>query len=295
MLEAKRRTIQEMQEKKDMVEFDEARRKGEAAVMVLQELRAQKMQEQADGELSEAMTAMKAAKEAVNCLTKPAIQELKSLGKPPVECIDVCAATAFLLKNEKKKLDWKASCKMMNNPGAFLDEIIAFNAEEIPESALTNCEGIIALPFFTYDTMKGKSSAAAYLTNWVCNIVMYNKIYKKVAPLMAQVKEATETKEAAEAALAIVLARVKEVQEKVASLNKTLSDAVTEKENVEAQVAKCLDKLSIAERLVNGLADEYKRWTGTVADLKDLGLKLIGNCLLASSFVGYISPFSSKP
>lgn len=81
---------------------------------------------------------------------------------------------------------------MMNNPGAFLDEIIAFNAEEIPESALTNCEALIALPFFNYDTMKSKSSAAAHLTNWVCNIVMYNKIYKKVAPLMAKVKEATE-------------------------------------------------------------------------------------------------------
>merc|ERR1719487_2413371 len=111
---------------------------------------------------------------------------------------------------------------------------------------------------------------------------------------MAKVKEATETKEAAEAALAIVLARVKDVQARVAALDKKLSDAVTEKENVEAQAARCLDKLSIAERLVNGLADEYKRWTATVGDLKDLGLKLIGNCLLASAFVGYISPFSAK-
>ena len=64
---------------------------------------------EADGELGEAMPAMEAAKEAVNCLTKPAIQELKSLGKPPVECVDVCAACAFLLKGEKKKMDWKGA------------------------------------------------------------------------------------------------------------------------------------------------------------------------------------------
>lgn len=44
--------------------------------------------------------------------------------------------------------------------------------------------------------------------------VCYNKIYKKVAPLMAKVKEATETKEAAEASLAIVMARLKEVKDK---------------------------------------------------------------------------------
>jgi dynein heavy chain, axonemal len=48
----------------------------------------------------------------------------------------------------------------------------------------------------------------------------------------------------------------------------------------------------LAERLVNGLADEYKRWTETVKEYKDLLIKLIGNCLLASAFVGYISPFS---
>merc|ERR1711966_573483 len=77
------------------------------------------LKEQADGELNEAMPAMEAAKDAVNCLTKPAIQELKSLGKPPVECVDVCAATAFLIKGEKKKLDWKGAQKMMNNPAAF--------------------------------------------------------------------------------------------------------------------------------------------------------------------------------
>jgi dynein heavy chain, axonemal len=45
---------------------------------------------------------------------------------------------------------------------------------------------------------------------------------------------------------------------------------------------------------VNGLADEYKRWTETVAGLKQLGLLLIGDILLASEFVGYISPFNSK-
>merc|ERR1711998_105764 len=146
-------------------------------------LRAQKMQEQADGELSEAMTAMKAAKEAVNCLTKPAIQELKSLGKPPVECIDVCAATAFLLKAEKKKLDWKGAQKMMNNPAGFLDEIKEFDADNIPDTSLANVAPIMALPFFNFEAMKGKSSAAANLCNWVINIVKYNTIFKKVKPL----------------------------------------------------------------------------------------------------------------
>merc|ERR1719277_325629 len=87
------------------------------------------LQSEADGELKEAMPAMEAAKEAVNCLDKNSIGELKGFGKPPVECIDVCAACAFLLKNEKKKLDWKGAQKMMANPNAFIDEVKEFKAE----------------------------------------------------------------------------------------------------------------------------------------------------------------------
>ncbi len=60
------------------------------------------------------------------------------------------------------------------------------------------------------------------------------------------------------------------------------------------QAANCLEKLGLAERLVNGLADEYTRWTNTVASLKQLGMLLIGDVLLASEFVGYISPFSAS-
>merc|ERR1719310_23734 len=72
-----------------------------------------KVEAEADAELQEAMPAMEAAAEAVNCLDKNSIGELKGFGKPPVECIDVCAACAYLLKNEKKKMDWKGAQKMM--------------------------------------------------------------------------------------------------------------------------------------------------------------------------------------
>merc|ERR1719235_2548035 len=101
---------------------------------------------------------------------------------------------------------------------------------------------------------------------------------------MAKVEQATNDLNQANADLAIVQARVKEVEEQCQALNDKLNGAVAEKEKVEADAAKCLEKLSLAERLVNGLADEYKRWTLTVKDLKDLTVKLVGNCLIASAF-----------
>merc|ERR1719506_564582 len=80
----------------------------------------------------------------------------------------------------------------------------------------------------------------------------------------------------------------------VAKLNAEKEAAVAEKERVEAEAEACLAKLALAERLVNGLADEYIRWQGTVKDLKIKGTSFIGDCLLASAFVGYISPFNAS-
>jgi len=255
---------------------------------------AAELKAQADGELAEAKPAMEAAAEAVNCLDKASIGELKGFGKPPPECVDVCAACSYLLFNTKKKIDWKAAQGMMKDPNGFLQTVLAFEGKEIPDQILKEVDALLALPFFNYETMKGKSFAAANLANWAINIVKFHKIYVKVAPLMEKVAQATKEKDEAEAALDIVMKQVAEIEAQCAELDSKLQGAIAEKERVEAQAAACLEKLSLAERLVNGLADEYKRWTQTVSDLKDLQIKLIGNCLLSSAFVGYVSPFSMK-
>lgn len=265
----------------------------EAETTVVAEAAAE-LKAQADGELAEAKPAMEAAAEAVNCLDKASIGELKGFGKPPPECVEVCAACSYLLFNSKKKIDWKAAQSMMKDPNGFLQTVLAFTGKEIPESILKDVDALLAMPFFNYDVMKGKSFAAANLANWAINIVKFHKIYVKVAPLMEKVDKATNEKNEAEASLAIVKKQVADIEAECAKLEAKRQAAVEEKERVEAQAAACQEKLSLAERLVNGLADEYKRWTETVKDLKDLQVKLIGNCLLSSAFVGYISPFSMK-
>eukprot|EP00927_Polykrikos_kofoidii_P060882 TRINITY_DN55787_c0_g1_i1.p1 TRINITY_DN55787_c0_g1~~TRINITY_DN55787_c0_g1_i1.p1 ORF type:complete len:1359 (-),score=233.84 TRINITY_DN55787_c0_g1_i1:102-4157(-) len=237
---------------------------------------------------------MEAAKKAIDCLDKPSIQELKTLTKPPPECESVCAACGFLLKHERRKLDWKGSVKMMNNPNQFLEDIHNFDANTIPDQVLASTEPLIKMSYFNFETMRHKSYAAACLANWVVNIVVYHKMYKKVAPLMESVDKAKETTSKAEAALTVVRKRMQDVEDQCEQYDMQLTDAVTARQAVEAQAAKCETKLALAERLVDGLYDENLRWTSSVRDLSDLEVKLIGNCLLASAFVGYISPFSAR-
>jgi len=126
---------------------------------------------------------MERATEAVNCLEVKSITELKALGSPPEACVVVAKAVLILKQGEKKNHTWPAAQKMMNNPKKFIDDIIAFDGNNIDEWKLTALEPILKESFFSFEVMKGKSIAAAYLCGWIVNIIIYNTIYKKVKPL----------------------------------------------------------------------------------------------------------------
>eukprot|EP00746_Dinoflagellata_sp_MGD_P127558 gnl/MRDRNA2_/MRDRNA2_62107_c0_seq1.p1 gnl/MRDRNA2_/MRDRNA2_62107_c0~~gnl/MRDRNA2_/MRDRNA2_62107_c0_seq1.p1 ORF type:complete len:1219 (+),score=304.54 gnl/MRDRNA2_/MRDRNA2_62107_c0_seq1:75-3731(+) len=200
---------------------------------------------QAEQEMAEAMPAMSAAKAVFDWLDKKSIVYLNKQisANGPAEVVEVCSAAAFLLRNEKQKLDWKGAQKLLNSPKAFLSEIHNLSAEEIPDEAVAKTEAIIAQPHFNYEYMKTKAPAAAYLTQWVQNIVKYNKIHKKVAPLMEKFKTATAFLEHALDSQKQDSANAAFAQE----LDAKLKAAIDEKEAAEAQAESCLEELSLAE------------------------------------------------
>lgn len=173
---------------------------------------AKKKKADADAELAEAIPAMEAATRAVDCLTKDAVQELKNLGSPPAACVDVAKAGLILLKGEKKNYAWGNAQKMMNNPNQFVDMVKGFDGNNIDDWKLKAVEPLLALDFFNFESMKSKSTAAAYLAAYVVNIVKYNSIYKKVKPLKDGADEA-------EALAAQKLGELQVVKDKVAAIN----------------------------------------------------------------------------
>ena len=209
--------------------------------MAVQEEDTQKLANAADNEkakankeLEEAVPAMKAAEEAVACLDKKSIQELKSLANPPAQVFDVSKAV-LLLKGEKKNFAWANAQKMMNNPQKFIEDIQAFDATTIDQWILDQLAPIIKQEHFTFEIMKGKSLAAAYLCKWICNVVIYNAIFKKVKPLMDTAEAAEALANEKKAELAIVLERVRLINEKVDALKQKLFEAEEAKRRVESE------------------------------------------------------------
>lgn len=182
---------------------------------------------------------------------------------------------------------------MMNNPKQFLEWIQKYDGDNIAEWILKDLEPLLALETFNYEIMIKKSSAAANLCNWVINIVKYNSIYKKVKPLMESAEAAEKLANEKQAELAVVLEKVRVIVEKVDGLKASLQQAVDKKQAVEDDANKLQLNLSLASRLVNGLADEKVRWTTNVANFEKEKLTMIGDALVSAAFVSYIGPFNA--
>ena len=168
--------------------------------------------------MAEAEPALESAKEAVNCLGKPHITEMKNLGSPPSGVI-LTARVVLLLFGEKINTNdadekvWKKCQQAMNQPERFLEKVRGFKGEEIDQTILDNVNKIIQDPTKKYNEndMKGQNFAASKLCAWSTNIVTFNTIYKKVRPLQLARDKANDDLDQAMKSLAKVKEEVRKL------------------------------------------------------------------------------------
>ena len=263
--------------------------KGKASVVLN---RANGIKAECEEVLKKAMPALQSAADAVNCLTKSSLTELKSLKSPDAKILDVTKAVLILKDGEKKNHSWKKAQSMMKNVDAFKRELENYKAEDIDAGLLKLVRPVLEKEYFNKEMMGKISMAAANLCVWVVAIVQYNEIYKEVAPKMAAA-------EVAEGEHAEAMATLKKVEEQVAAkeaqlkmVTDELQAAIEDKNAVERDAQNCQDRLALAERLVGGLSSENTRWSKGVEDLQKKQHTLIGDVLLSAAFVSYIGAFN---
>lgn len=257
---------------------------------------AQKKMDEATKQLEAAIPAMEAAEDAVNCLSVKAIQEFSSFNSAPPGTELVTRAVQILkgVTNKKTLVDWTAQQKMMKPPQNFIDGLKAYDKDNITDKMKSDLKtpDLLLNPQFTFEVMTRKSSAAANLANWVINVVKYNDIYVVVEPLKLEAESSKKEADQKAEELREVKEKVAEIVAKVDALKADLNAAEAKKEAVVAQATALQQSLDLANRLVNGLADENVRWQKNVITFQEEKLTMIGNTLISAAFVSYIGPFS---
>mmetsp|Transcript_25005 Transcript_25005/g.85566 ORF Transcript_25005/g.85566 Transcript_25005/m.85566 type:complete len:4525 (+) Transcript_25005:136-13710(+) len=238
------------------------------------------------------------AEAALNSLDKKSLGELKSFGSPADIVVQVVAACMVLCApggKIPKDLSWNAGKKSMGNVDQFLKSLIDFDKDNTPENCVEKVEKeYITIADFKPEIVVTKSGAAAGLCAWVINICKYFRIYQVVAPKRAALADANKKLDNANKKLSGIRGKVKELRDRVAALEANLMKATEDKNAAVAQAEKTKAKANLADRLVNGLAGENKRWSETIEKFGVAEGKLVGDVLLAAAFVSYAGPFTTK-
>jgi len=168
------------------------------------------------------------------------------------------------------------------------------DADKVPALNFKQIKPITSQDFFTPEIIKGKSSCAAGLCDWVTNIAKYYDVFVSVEPLKNSVRDAQNRLDEANTKKAEVDALVADLTAKLAILERDFAAAMAEKEEAEQKAARCARKMDLATRLVSALGSESERWANAIVELGELIQVIIGDVLMASAFVSYVGPFNKQ-
>ena len=266
---------------------------------------AKAIADDAQRDLDEALPALDEAVACLALLKKSDIVEVGSMKTPPsgVKLTMEVACLMFDVRpviekdpvnmGQKVKNYWAAAKKnILNNPKKFLDDLVAFDKDNIADNKAEKLGVYCQNPDFTPAAVSKASKACTAVCMWARAMYKYHTVAKEVEPKKAALKQATDMLAVTMATLADAKTKLDAVNERLSMLEANFNKSNAEKEELAAKMKQCTDRLARADILINGLADEKERWAVTVKTLSKTYDNLIGDVLVASGTIAYLGAFT---
>ena len=193
-----------------------------------------------------------------------------------------------------KDRSWAKVKIMMNKVDQFLDSLINYDKENIHPNVLVAMEPYIKNKEFDPDFVKSKSNAAAGLCSWAINILKFYEVYCDVKPKRDALAAANKMLNDAQTKLQGIIDMVAKLEQTLIDLTNQYKAAIEAKVKCQAEADATNATISLANRLVNGLASEKIRWGNSVANMKQQAKMLPGDVLLVACIISYLGCFT-KP
>jgi dynein heavy chain len=140
--------------------------------------------------------------------------------------------------------------------------------------------------------MANVSKAGLGLLTWVVAVVQYDAVAKSVEPLKLKCRTMEKELAAAEKELKELSDTLEALNAELSKLNTAFEESNTELTRLKTEADLMSKRLAAAAKLIQGLGSERARWTEDVARLEQGQDKLVGDCLLTSSFLSYSGAFT---
>jgi dynein heavy chain len=305
-------TSQETEDTMKRIAVDKVKAEEIREIIVKEELEASKkaeetkaIAEEAKKDLDEALPALEAAVESLNSLSKGDIIEVRSMQRPPDGVKLVMEAVCIIKGIKPKKIESEKVGKkvddygepakgLLADPAKFLDSLLNFDKDNIPEAVIVKIKPYIDSPDFQVSAISRVSKAATSICQWVRAMEKYYHVSKGVAPKRARLKEAQDSLEVTLKTLSDLKRRMREAEINIKEMEKKYVENVAKKEELGRKVEECNLKLGRADKLISGLSGEKKRWAQIVEELEVKTGNIVGDILVAAGAIAYLGPFTQE-
>jgi dynein heavy chain len=260
----------------------------------------------AQRDLDEALPALDEAVKCLNALKKADIDEVKSLGKPPKGVILTAEATCVMFEvkpnrvkdpegGTRKVNDYWGPAKehLFKNPKQFIERLIHFDKDNIPEKVIEKIDPYIVNPSFTPAEVKKASKACTAICMWCRAMHKYYHVARSVEPKRLALASATEELNKTMALLAEAQATLAAVMARLDKLEADYAAVVQKKDDLANEVETCQIRLASAMKLISGLGGEEVRWRENVVKLSQDFINLDGDIIIASGAIAYLGAFTA--
>jgi len=313
VVEEKRKTAEEnavrVEATKKIVEESSAKAAIEAKLCAEKKVMVEEKQTKVQKDVDDAKPLVARAQANVANLDAKLFQTIKGWRTAPpkrANSIGMCIIHLLydphsgLIETEKggPKLTWPTFLSLMEIPAKLKEYLLKMiekiDEGKVPAKNIKECNNIIANDALTPENIKSTSAVLVDLFDWIKNMLEYYDVVVNMEPKRRALAEANEQlKEATDKKNAID-AQVAKLQEELDVLQAEFKKVMDAKMEAEATAAKCARRLDVATRLLKALGSESERWATSIDTCTNqLGL-LLGDVLLASSFVSYLGPFNKK-
>ena len=267
------------------------------------------MQAEAARDMRAAEPSLQRAGASLETLDKRDLGNIKTMNKAPPGVEDVFGAIMvlfagvnphiFVQKNgrvREKERNWDAAKKaLLSNVNSFLDDLRSFkmNIDEgtVPEVNWKEARPFLMLEHFQPDVIEKRNPAAGCLCAWVINIVEYYDVVQLLEPKRLALKGANDQLAKTNAALSAISSKMVDLQSKLDVLMVSYNTADAQRKDAEELAVKGQLKLDLAQRLLKSLGSDIGRWKITIDRLSVHKAYIVGDCLLAATFISYLGPF----
>eukprot|EP00741_Cyanophora_paradoxa_P015322 tig00000194_g14791.t1 len=243
--------------------------------------------------LEEAIPALEKAADALKNLDKAQITEIRSFAKPHVlvEKVAECVCILNPLRINKPEISWKGAKAMMADT-SFLNSLLEFDKDSLTEKQMKQVKEYFKDPKFEPTEIKTISIAGAGLLTWVAAMVNYYNVSRVVAPKRAAVANAEKMLKQNQRDLEKTEQEVQDLENQLHKFREILAQQTQERQELQKKAQIMERRLEAANKLISGLGSEQTRWNNDMHELDGRRVRLVGDCLLTSSFLSYMGAFT---